>query len=652
MAIEDDFSVAVNGDIRATTPAQTWRPIDLHRMLQGLADNQETAAASDDIVDITTETPSERITDEIIVLKDWSATGGPRFNIDAATAEWLYGGSIRQGSGATEELYSGLRVLGSVQSTGTQVQVVQDKALYDGDVPFWGDQVSPFNGGGNVLCRFLVRSRIAGCDIDKKKVKVQIRNYGDTFATFDVTLGDGEAVAAVSSVDDPQNDTLKATVNGYTHVTNVEGYQLIDIGDGNGNQPYYSKWTYGADTSGDQLKAVWEWAKAKTETGVAGTLHGIDGELFVGITHEWLYDTEVGGPFTEDEEIVWGTSITYDTLAGGTFTQGFYVRIGASGYDGRIMYDPGAAGTMVVALATPGVTINDGDTITEYNPSTGAATGVTAAVNVTVTDADKEGGSGLLLADDSTGNEMWVQLRTGEAPVDNLPLRGLTSGATALVAGAVTTRTVTPVFLGSYVGTLIGGFGIGVEPGDLTSSDTVTDLDGDVNTPPNNVTWTLFGIVSGEDYCLVGPKDAGDLFDWDQQTLATALSGATETQIDVGVGNIPANTPASGTVRVTLNDGRIRYQTYSSHDGSQFYTIPSTDYTGANAANIGNGVMVSYIDKLAAATSEAFTTIYTAPLTLWVRVRDGGGTPIKTFQVASNLTATGGSATASRISDA
>jgi hypothetical protein len=66
--------------------------------------------------------------------------------------------------------------------------------------------------------------------------------------------------------------------------------------------------------------------------------------------------------------------------------------------------------------------------------------------------------------------------------------------------------------------------------------------------------------------------------------------------------------------------------------------------------------MVSYIDVLADATSEAFTTVYTTgPDTLWVRVRDGGSvgnTPIKTYEAPATLGPSGGSATASRISDA
>jgi hypothetical protein len=235
--------------------------------------------------------------------------------------------------------------------------------------------------------------------------------------------------------------------------------------------------------------------------------------------------------------------------------------------------------------------------------------------------------------------------------VDNIPLRGITSAATADVAGAVTGQTVTPVFLGSYVGTMIGGFGVGFDSGDLTASDTVIDLDGDTNTPPNNVTWTLGGVVSG-DRCLVGPKDTGDAFKFDQMTLTTTLNGASETSLVVNA--IPANTPTSGTLRVELDDGRYRRIAYSSYTGSTF-TIADESWVDPNDATGGaiRGVMVSYIDDAASGTTIDFTTVYTTgPLDLRVRVREGtSASPIKTYEGNSQLTSTGGTATASRISD-
>lgn len=659
MAIGDDLQVAVNGDIRHTSGTAHYTVLELHRWLQDLADDAAASTSGNDLVDIASGTPSERVTDSIINLLG-------NYNIDDTLSEYLYGGSISQDSGNT--VYSGLRVLGAVNDTDTQLTVVQDHAFYDSaTAPFWGDQsTGGWNGNAaaGILMRILIKTRESGYDIDGQRVRVQARHYeatqGDTYDFFNVQLGTGEAVAAISTTPDPQNDTAKATVTAYTHITNsggtanapTGGYQQIDINDGNGNQPYYSKWTFGADTSGDGLKGMYEYLKDLTNTGTSKTCDGINGDLFLGITHEWDYDNDTGA-FNEREKIVWGTEITYDTLAGGTFTEGYYVTIGASGAAGKIGYDNGTV-QMTVALEDTSITLLNNDVITEYNPSTGVATGVTAAINVTIVDNDKDGGEAILLADDTTGDTMWVQLISGLAPSNNQEVRSQNggSGAYCLVNLAPTSRTVPKIFLGSYTGSLIGAFGIGIDDGDLSFPDTVQDLDGDTNSAPNNVTFTVGGLISSEDRVLVGTKDLtpADDFDKDQLSLNTTLNSAGQTSI-VCTTAIPADTPSSGTVRVELDVGTYRRVAYTSWTGSTF-TTASTDWTDPDDATAGNNIFISYIDKTAASTSEAFTTVYNADRSLWVRVRDGGATPIKTFESQATLGSGGGTITAIRTSDA
>jgi hypothetical protein len=625
MPIEADFSVAANGDIRHVSGTATYTVLELHRYLQDLADNESVTGAADDVLDITSSTPSERSTDNIITLLG-------TYNIDDLASEFLFAGSIKQGSGATEEIYSGLQILGAVNQTDTQVQIIQDNGLPFTDSPFWGDQVTPFNGDivAGILLRILVKSREFGADIDGQRIIIIAREYSDSYDFFKVTLGEGEAVGAIGTISDPQNQTAQATVTAYTHVTNIEGFQQIDIGDGNGNQPYYGKWTYGADTSGDQLKGVWEFIKDLVGQATAKTIHGLDGELFFGVTHSIIYDGEAGGPFTEDEVVVWGTDITYDNLLGGTFLPGDYVSIGALGAAGRVMYDNGAT-NMIVALEDTSITILDDDVITELG-----AGGTTADVAVTILNNDKEGGSGILLGLEDLGlnGNLYLQVVTGLAPVDELPLRGLTSSATALVNVTVIARTVPKTFLGSFTGSLIGAYGVGIDPGDLLSTDTVEDLGGVTRTPPNNVTFTVSGLVSGQDRLLVGPKAGGNDFNFVQMTLDVALVGGAEVAIDVNV--IPDNTPAAGVLRVTLDDGRVRRIAYTSIAGTVF-TIGSSSWLTPDDAGIGNGVMVAYIDKLAGATDEDFVTVFSSAQTLWVRARDGGGTPIKTFEAQAAL---------------
>ena len=734
MAIADDFSVAANGDIRYTGTTATYTVLELHRFLQDLADNA--SSSGDDILDITDSTPSDRATDNIITLING-------FNIDDAAAEKLYDGSITQDGGDT--IYSGLRVLGAVNDTNTELQIIQNNEKL---TAFWGDQsAGGLNGdsASGILMRCLIKSRFDGADIDGKRIRVQARQWGDSYDFFNVTLGSGESVAAISTTPDAQNDTTQGTVTAYTHVTNTEGFQTIDLNNGNGAREYYSKWTYGADTSGDGLKGVWEFTKDLTGTGTAKTIHGINGELFLGITHSVPYDAEGTTPIAENDEIAWGTSIPYDTEAGGPFRVGDAIHEDTATpvWKGRILAvdDNGAAGTLIVDI-TSGSTITDNETFTsqtlrpidaqdetsydnspttegsfvggdgaggtayvvsdtitlsdgtvitvdaidanddvtqftvDSSASTGAVVGETltqtstsgtgtgftltvdtdnliassAAVNGSPTVTAGSSGRGLVLAfdDDGTTGNTYMQLLTGVAPVDNDVL--YQGGATADTSSSVTcsanatSRTVPKHFLGSYTGTVIGAYGIGIDADDLTASDSLEDLSGTTQIPPNNVTFTVSSIVSGEDYILVGPESGGVL-QTDQLALEASPYSGGETTVTLSA-SIPTDTPSTGSFRVFDGSTFVKV-TYTGYSGADF-----TGCSGMPAASASADVFISYIDKLAAATSESFTTIYSSDRALFVRVRDGGGSPIKTFETPTTLGSAGGSVAAIRTSDA
>lgn len=261
------------------------------------------------------------------------------------------------------------------------------------------------------------------------------------------------------------------------------------------------------------------------------------------------------------------------------------------------------------------------------------------------------GGTGQLLAIDSTtaGTKMWIQLLTGVIPTDNQTITGGTSSATCLVNVTVTARALSTPFIGASTGSaLIGAFGIGVGTDDLTASDILTDLAANTINPPNNVTFTVAGVVSGEDRVLVGPEDGSGALDADQLSLSGTLSSATTTSIVVST-TIPADTPASGTIRVLNDAGAYVRVEYTSYTGSTF-TVTSTDFSTNNATS-GNNVFISYIDELASGTNASFTTVYASDRTLFIRVRDGGVTPIKTFETTGTLGAGGGSTTAIRTTD-
>ena len=269
------------------------------------------------------------------------------------------------------------------------------------------------------------------------------------------------------------------------------------------------------------------------------------------------------------------------------------------------------------------------------------------------------GGTGQMLAIDSTtaGTKMWIQLLTGVAPTNTQVITGA-STATATASGTATTRPLSFPFIGASTGSaIIGGYGVGIETNDLTNSDTLFDLTNTSVNPPNNVTFTVGGIVSGEDYVLVAPALGTDVngdpaINQGQLGLQNALTTDNITSVVVDA-TIPSDTPSSGTIRVVDNNGFDRKLDYSSYTGSTF-TITTTngqeDFATVNA-NATNDVYITYIDKLATSTSESYTAVYSTDRNLVVIVRDGGGTPIKQFISAATFGSANTTVTAIRTSD-
>lgn len=250
------------------------------------------------------------------------------------------------------------------------------------------------------------------------------------------------------------------------------------------------------------------------------------------------------------------------------------------------------------------------------------------------------GGTGQVLASDDTGS-LWIQLLTGTPPSAGETISQATPDAASATIDSVTDRvsTLNFPFVGASTGSaLIGAYGVGVAPLELTSSDKVTDLTDTVVTPPNYVTNTVAGVVSGEDYVLVAPWTGatdtnGDPAIWKTQ-MSVGVALTTDDVLQVTVAQlIPSDTPSSGTIRVADNNGYERRLAYSGWTTSTFditTTDGQEDFASVNA-DVDNNVYITYIDKLADATTATFTGVQTGSRTLVVVVRDGGGTPIKQF---------------------
>jgi hypothetical protein len=267
------------------------------------------------------------------------------------------------------------------------------------------------------------------------------------------------------------------------------------------------------------------------------------------------------------------------------------------------------------------------------------------------------GGTGQMLAIDNTtassATKMYIQLLTGSAPAGSTLITGGTSSATATTSGTATERTVESTSapgLGVSTGSaIIGAYGVGVTPADLGPNDKVFDLTNTQITPPNNVTFSVTGLISGEDRVLVGPSSGGTTLDTAQLASATAVSvGSVPSTFSVST-TIPSDTPSAGTIRVEDDSGFYVLVNYTGFSGSDF-----TGCTGtfANASASGKNVFISYIDELASAASATFTAVYNADRDLVVKVRDGGASPIKEFITGATLGTNGGSVAAIRTSDA
>ena len=562
MALDSSkWEIQNDKDIRYIGPAHTaaganWVTVlELHRWLQGLADDAGTSG--DDFMDITRDTPSDKSFDTIINLSNG-------YNIDDATAEFIYGGSIIQTNG--DVIYDGVQI---VANAGCHVEVVQNGAIIAGD--FWnsvpdgsankGINADAANG---IAARFMVKVRTAAADIDGRRLLFQTREWGKTYSEFKINgTSRGVNVVPLTYADDLNNTTLIATIAALADISNTAGFRAIDVNNDGTPENYYSEWDRGANS----INTFYEYMKWVSRRGSATTIYGINGELFRGITHEITVDTPTG-TFSATEAVSW---------SGGT---------------GRML-----------AINSP-----------------------------------------------TAPTKMWIQLLTGAAPTDNQTITGGTSSATCLVNVTVTERTLSFPFCGVSTGSaLIGAYGFGLQALDLSANDKVFDLTNTQRQAPNYVTFTVNGLVSGEDYVIVGPNDGGAI-DLNQFTLNGALTGAAVTSVVVNEA-IPADTPASGTIRVQRANGAYTRHPYSAYNaGTKTFTITSHNFSTNNAANAANAYL-TYIDKLAAATSEAFTTVYASDRSLYVRVRDGGVTPIKTFETTATLGSGGGSATAVRTSD-
>ncbi len=665
---------AYTGGDHASSPTYAT-VIEFHRWAQSLADDAVAIASSEDELDITNTDPSKRSTDNIItMLNGYSlddSTGTP-------ASEHLYDGSIIQDAGDT--IYDGIVNFGNADVV---IQILQDGAILSDD--WWnlaaGTGVNADANAG-ISHRFMVKTRQDGVDIDGRRLIGTTRVLNDldqlTFGEFKINgTARGNNVLALTNTDDLNNTNTATVLSGWTNISNTEGLNLIDVNDDGTPEEYYSQWEDDSTPNRSQ-NDFYERLKWLTRDGSASTLYGINGETFRGITHSLPYSGAGWDPATNDLG-TWGTAIAMTAVAR-TFTIGEAVHedTATPTWKGRVIAQDDTNNIIIVDITTG--TVNDADAFTGITSSeTGVVSGTPTVVS--------GGGAFVCLAvddDGATGN-IYMQVTRGTAP----PNSGIVYDDTDLTASltltsAPTSRAVNTPFVGVSTGSnIIGAYGIGFNVLDINNSDVLTALDGLTYSRPNLVTNTVGGLTfAGDvDRVFVAPWDTdsadvgngagydlnGDpVVDKGQLLLSTALTAADAGTIVVKTGSetaIPADTPSTGTIRVTDDNGFERWIPYSSWTGTTFTVNTghgdigtNNDFDGVTGsgtfqASADNFVYISYLDLSATAGSASYEGTYAAPRSLVALVRNGGSAPIKQFIAEWTFASTNQTLNAIRTTD-
>lgn len=636
-ADNDTFTgdLGADGTVNGLVHDRAYTPLHSHRLLSDLNDDED--ISGDDDLSRVDPTPSGKDTNKIVNL-----LSNIVFNDEIS--QHMYDGSINQASGDT--LFSGVNLQVTSPLATTQPVLIQDDAIV---TDYWKDGFMPHSIDGNI--RILKKTRDDGVDIDGKRMRGALLEFGEGYFFGGTTFDTATTALALFSANDGNNTTAVATVAGapYNTVVQTENYQTLDFNNGNGATPY----DYSLDFGSASSLQSYERTKYIQRRGTAETLFGRNAQLFIGNNMNFAYNNETGN-LTAAEILVWGTEITYTGQGATSFTIGEVLTFSGGG-KGRLLYDndAGATGTIIVDL--------DGATV-----PVGAETivGVTSGGDGTVgvVTSNSTAGKALLLglSDDGTTGNVYLQHLTGLAPVNAQSLFGATSNQSIDVNGVISTRTINNQYIGVYTGTNYQtNFGLGVDATDAIVGDKLPNLLGATQEPPNNQTGAVTGIKEGDAVTCypwngVAVDVNGDaLPTFDEMTLGTALTTAS-TQINVGAGNIPTNTPSTGFLRVERDsDSNLDLIEYSAHDGDAIFTLVGT---APSVASLANTVMRALIDETAGVgiTSLSFTAVYGAPaMDVAITVKNGSATngPIKPYPTTANFGTGGFSVGATRTDD-
>lgn len=628
---------AADGNLDGEVYERAYSPLDLHRFLSYL--NSAETIYGDDDLSMVDATATDRSTDQIIKLLG-------NVNITDTVSQHMYGGSIEQGSGNTQKLYSGLNLQVTSPLASTRPVVIQEDAIV---TDYWNNAYMPNSIQGNV--RILLPTIENGVPIDGQRVRGKLLEFGELYFEANTTLGFATTALALVSSGDGNNNTASGTVAGYSP-TFVEGYQTLDFGEGSGATPFAYSMDFDTNTSLES----YEYTKYIQRRGTAETLFGRNAQLFTGININFAYDAETGTP-AENVVMAYGTEIPYTGGTGTLVAVGEVVEGGTSNARGRVLYVDDTAGTGTIIVADPTGSFNNTESLTtlrgasEWTATSGTVVNNTRSGQILLAALDDQG---------TTGN-IYGQLLTGLAPADNQTLFAPAAAATYDVDAATNleTRTVNNQYFGSYTGTNYNpvNFGLAISTSDAIAGDQFVNLLGTTIQPPDNRSGTVTNLVSG-DYVTIYPWDGvtndvnGDPEpDFNEMSATTTITGGVATTIVVGASNIPNNTPSAGFLRYERDSDSnyvlVEFSSWTNTTGT--FTLVGT---APDTATTPFNVFRAFVDKVTATTSESYTAQYSAPVTdVAITVRRGGSpNPIKTAKTTAQFGAF--SVATTRIPDA
>jgi hypothetical protein len=243
------------------------------------------------------------------------------------------------------------------------------------------------------------------------------------------------------------------------------------------------------------------------------------------------------------------------------------------------------------------------------------------------------GGNGNLVGvDNLTGTSTTryiLHLGSGVAPVNDEVITG-NGGATATVDGTPVKMATSPNHLAQFTGAWIGALGIGFDSNEIGSSDSFKDLDGNVVTPPNNVTiqGTIEALDAADDlHVFLAKKDA--TLDAPDMTVYTCVGEAISSTVIVVNEAIDAATPQTGWIGV-LKTGTTTYKFYE-YDSWAVSTFQLVGVVADDAITASDPAMTAifYDSMVGGGTTKTISNslIYTADIAVrgWIRHGDASG---------------------------